>query len=447
MPGDRRPTRRVHNWRIPMGPHRISSRRLLSVVAAAVTCGCSRPAAESVPYTTTFSTVGDTVIASTTGDVPETLIRHLVVDWRVRTESAPEIIGDVNSLAVGGDGQVWVWDGSSPALWLISAEGTLMRRVGRRGSGPGEYQSANGIAVARDGALVMWDDGNGRLTFFSQEGAYRTSASLAFADCCELPVTIDTLDRIWLTTRPRMIRGDGSAVDPVAMIRNEIGYLRYDASGILIDTIMAPTLPGRDATLSALQVTSDDFRGAIVQVPYATYPRQAVSPLGHVVAAMARPYAVHTEANGQRLRVTREFKAPTVAEEERVQLRANIEFFMRRERQDFRWNGPDIPHQKPPIAGIAVGLDGRIWVQVNVPSEAFEPEPLTGSSRDRAPLVRFRPREKQWDVFEPDGRYLGRIAAPRAVDVHVTRGNYAWGVMRDANDVAEIVRFRIDPGM
>ncbi|MEO7362586.1 MAG: 6-bladed beta-propeller [Gemmatimonadaceae bacterium] len=415
----------------------------LAMVAACTSAGTADTPTSSA---TTFNTVGDSVIASTTGNVAEADVRHLAVDWRVSTDTGTDVIGDVRSIAVDGSGQVWAWDNSTPALWLVAADGASIRRVGRAGSGPGEYQDVNGIAVAKDGTLVMWDDGNSRLNFYSRDGVPRANAALTFSDCCGLPVSTDTLNRIWLTTRPRMIRSDLSAVDPRAMIKNEIGFLRYDASGTLIDTVMAPTLPGRDAPVSALQVTSTDFGGAIRQVPYATYPYHAVSPFGHVISAMARPYAIYAEANGKHVKMTREFAPPIVTEEERAQIRANIEFIMRRENRGFRWNGPEVPREKPPITGIMAGLDGRVWVQLSVPSEASDVEPTSALSKNRPPPVNFRPTEQRWDVFEPDGRYVGRVAAPLGVDVFVTRGNQGWGVMHDANDVAAIVRLRIEPG-
>jgi hypothetical protein len=421
--------------------------RLLPVLVFASSCTPADPADTRLPYATTFSMAGDTVVASTTGDVPDSLVRHLIVDWRIQTDTASDIIGDIHSMAVTADGQVWVWDNTTPALWLVAANGAAMRRIGRRGSGPGEYRSVNDIAVARDGALVMWDDGNARLNIYNADGTHRTTAALTFTDCCGLPVTIDTLNRIWLRTHPRTIGGKEKPVDPAVIVKDEIGYLRFDASGRLVDTVMAPTLTGADLPVTALHITSTGFGGATRQVPYATYPRHAVSPLGHVVSVMSRPYAVHTRAGGRPVRVTREFAPPPVHEEERAQQRANIEFTMRRVKSDFRWNGPEIPHEKPPIDDVAVGLDGRIWVQLSVPSEEFEPDPPSGPAEDRPPPISFRPRENRWDAFEADGRYLGRIAAPRAVSVYVRRGTQLWGVIRDENDVAAIVRMRIEPGI
>jgi hypothetical protein len=419
---------------------------LVPITALMAVSGCGGTDG-TLPYATTFATIRDTVVASTVGEVPDSLVRRLVVDWRIQTDTASDIIGDIQNLAVAADEKVWVWDNTTPALWLIDPDGSAMRRIGRVGSGPGEYRSVNDIAVARDGALVMWDEGNARLNIYNTDGTHRTTVAMPFADCCGLPVTIDTANRIWLTTQPGVIAGQENPVDPSTFIATAIRYLRYDMTGALIDSVMAPVLPGADGRVAALQISSAGMLGAVRQVPYATYPRQAVSPLGHIVSAMARPYAVHTQARAKPIRITRAFVPPLVDGTERAQLRAEIEHFMRRENPDFRWNGPELPHDKPPINGLRVGLDGRIWVELSVPSEEFVPDLPSGPTRNRPPLVTFRPREKRWDVFEADGRYLGRIAASRGVTLYATRGNRLWGVIRDANDVAAVVRMHVDPGL
>lgn len=421
--------------------------RVRALLLLILTASCTFGSADTRPTSvTTFSTVGDTVVASTTGDVPESLVRRLVIDWSIKTDTASEIIGDVHSIAVDTTGQVWVWDNATPGLWLVDGNGQSMRRVARVGRGPGEYRKANDIAVMRDGALVMWDSENSLLNFYNRDGSHRTAVPVTFFDCCGLPVIVDTLNRIWLTTHPKSFGGKEKAIDPAILIKNETGYVRYDASGTVIDTVMAPVLPNADPQLTAMHISATGIGGATRNVPFGTYARYAISPLGHIVSALLRPYAVHTEANGKHLRVTREFAPPPVTDEERAQARANIEFTMRRVKRDFQWNGPEIPREKPPINDLAVGLDGRIWIQLSVPSVAYEPESPSDGNKDRPPPVNFRPTEKRWDVFEPDGRYLGRIAAPRAVSVFVMRGNLAWGVVRDENDVPAIVRMHVEPG-
>lgn len=428
--------------------------RPMMLVACVVACSSDDSTDTTLPYNTTFATVGDTVVASTTGDVPDRFMRHLALDWRAPHDSMPDLLGDVANIAVAPDGQVWVWDDATPALLLLDANGTSLRRISRRGSGPGEYQRVNDIAVARDGALVMWDEGNGRINFYNSDGTYRTSAHNAIHDCCGLGVLVDTQNRIWLTAHPRMIAGKEKGIDPAEMFKpQQVGYFRFDSSGAPIDTVMAPTLPGADGLVTALSITATSIGGSANQVPYGAYPMHAPSPLGHVVSAMSRPYAVHTESNGKHVRLTRESTPVPVAEEERAQQRAYVEFRMRRVKSDWTWNGPEIPREKPPINDLLVGLDGRIWVQLSVPSESFEPEPetmernpATVTRHSPAPPVKFRPKEKRWDVFEPDGRYLGRIAVPREVSIFVARGNQVWGVMRDADDLPTVVRMRVEPG-
>jgi hypothetical protein len=112
-------------------------------------------------------------------------------------------------------------------------------------------------------------------------------------------------------------------------------------------------------------------------------------------------------------------------------------------KKDFQWNGPEIPNQKPPILDLATGLDGRIWVQLSAESEAYEPEVPNDARGPVPPTVKFRPKEKLWDVFEPDGRYAGRLRAPREYSLFARRGNHAWGVARDENDIPVVVRFGV----
>jgi hypothetical protein len=52
-----------------------------------------------------------------------------------------------------------------------------------------------------------------------------------------------------------------------------------------------------------------------------------------------------------------------------------------------------------------------------------------------------------YDVFEADGRFLGRVKLPPRTRVIRTRGNVAWGTVRDADDVDYAVRFRVDPAL
>jgi hypothetical protein len=51
-----------------------------------------------------------------------------------------------------------------------------------------------------------------------------------------------------------------------------------------------------------------------------------------------------------------------------------------------------------------------------------------------------------YDVFDPDGRYLGRVPAPPKTSFKTMRGDHVWAVRRDSLDVEQVVRFRVVPG-
>jgi hypothetical protein len=52
-----------------------------------------------------------------------------------------------------------------------------------------------------------------------------------------------------------------------------------------------------------------------------------------------------------------------------------------------------------------------------------------------------------WDVFEPDGRYLGQVVAPEGFSTSprpVLERDRVWGVMTDDLGVQYLTRFRFD---
>jgi len=51
-----------------------------------------------------------------------------------------------------------------------------------------------------------------------------------------------------------------------------------------------------------------------------------------------------------------------------------------------------------------------------------------------------------FDVFAPDGRYLGPVTVPPSFQTDpapIIRGDHVWAVTRDEMDVPRVVRFRI----
>ena len=57
--------------------------------------------------------------------------------------------------------------------------------------------------------------------------------------------------------------------------------------------------------------------------------------------------------------------------------------------------------------------------------------------------------EVRYDIFEPDGSYLGDVAAPDGFSTFpapVFRGEQVWAVTEDEQGVERVVRYRIRIG-
>jgi hypothetical protein len=103
--------------------------------------------------------------------------------------------------------------------------------------------------------------------------------------------------------------------------------------------------------------------------------------------------------------------------------------------------------------GLEVGLDGRIWIAI-IPEVAPRVGSLSsgggsiGGSPRTPPASRnadpVPPRPALYDVFEPDGRYLGQVRVPARVSTVLRRGDHVWAVALDEDDVPRIKRYRIE---
>jgi hypothetical protein len=121
---------------------------------------------------------------------------------------------------------------------------------------------------------------------------------------------------------------------------------------------------------------------------------------------------------------------------------------MRQTQPDWTWNGPAIPDEKPAFRSLNVGRDGRIWVLLHTPAERIPVDQVgeVGDGPNPRPPTRWR-EHPVFDVFEPDGTYLGRVTAPVEMSLYpepVFDGNRVWAVIRDELDVQYVTRLRVE---
>ena len=378
----------------------------------------------------------DTLVVRGSSDVPSNAIRELVAEWQA-TDATGDI-GTIDGMAVGPDGRVYVWDAATPSLWVLNANGTGLKRIGRKGSGPGEYDGINGIAVRPDGKLVAWDAGNSRVNVYNADGTFSANwlIKMSGRTFTSGALTADVRNRVWMQWNIP------NPANPTDRQQNLSAIVGYDVAGVLRDTIIIPQYPG-DPLLRAQSPDGSSRMSRLL--PYGTASRAATSPLGFVVSGPNRPYVVNTTFNGRPIRIERQYTPVPVSRDERDKLRAQVEAAIRRTQPDWKWTGPDVPDTKPAYTSFLIGQEGRIWVQLSVESERYQPDPPPASQQNAPPPVPYRSREVRWDVYEPDGRFVGRVSAQRGFIAYAARGDAVWGVIRDADDLPTVVKMRVVP--
>jgi hypothetical protein len=325
--------------------------------------------------------------------------------------AGPTLFGDVAAVEVDSTGRIWVLDRQAKELRVFDAHGRHVRTIGREGEGPGEFRDPIGMAWAPDGTLWVADPGAGRYTVLDANG-------------------------IFIASHPRRVAGysvpwrggfgpDGLLYELVFVAPPQgeprQALLRFDASVQPADTVLLPTHAGERFELRQGQ-------GLIAAaVPFAPGQALQLDPRGFVWLGVTDRYRLaQLKLNGDTTRVVEREAAPVpVTAAERAEAVARMKWFTD---QGGRVDEGRIPARKPAFEQVVVDDHGGIWVRPAL--SAGEP----GAA---------------FDVFDAEGRYLGRVRVPGGMDAipePVIRNDALYGVARGSLDVQHVVRARIVGG-
>lgn len=388
--------------------------------------------------------VGDTVVVRTLAGS----------EWGAPGRLEPEVtigefdgedhymFGQVSAIAVGPDGAMYAMDTQVPALRKYDAQGNYVATFGREGSGPGEYKGPDGgLVVLSDGRVVLRDPANARLQVYAPTGEALGTVPIRGNFNTSNPMVADTAGRIHTQI----------LLDPEANVSEwKAGLVAYDLDlGQAVDTIPAPEWEFEAPRLMAQHTGERGTSTSINGVPFSPQSDWAFSPFGHMVGGIATRYAIDQyHRDGRVTRIERVVEPVPVQGDERANREEQATWSLRRTQPDWSWNGPPIPDHKPPFRDIQVGRDGRIWVLLHAAGERIPEEELDPPSQarpDARPVDRWR-EPVVFDVFEPDGTYLGLVHGPRGFSTYPTPvfdGDRVWAIVRDDLDVQYLTRFRV----
>ena len=188
---------------------------------------------------------------------------------------------------------------------------------------------------------------------------------------------------------------------------------------------------------------------SVNDVPFSPNVYWTFSPLGYMVGGLSNQYQIDLFRDDHVLRIERTVDPVPVAAEERTDLRRIATENMVRNFPGWTWNGPEVPTSKPPFRNIFASSDGKIWVLLSRPG-VKDPD-LQSDDDGNARAFSISPWSEPvvFDVFEPDGRYLGEVTAPDGFLTSpepVIRGDTVWATAEDADGVRYVKRYELVRG-
>lgn len=399
---------------------------LLSVVPLLL-AGCDPPSpSEVADHVELRDTVGDTVRVRTVSGSVWGSSPVLVEELRIGRLEGPdeETFGFISEMAVDSAGGIYVFDRQVPALRYFNEQGEYVRTLGREGSGPGEYRNTTmGLAVRQDGRVILRDHRNARFNLYSPDGSVSDSWFFGSATMGNRMLFTDTNDHTYLKVSVGP-RGTGELP--------EHGYAHFDEHGELVDTLHTPRF--------------ENAPPGSVGSSFSPSLEWGISPQGDIVVGASDRYTFEVrKADGRVLRVSREIPTVPLIPQERAEHEARRSWTIEHEAQFFPVLPPPVPELKPFFRGFYFGADGTIWVHRFVTAERQPPSDVDAGSGGRPRLTWREPMV--FDVFGPDGAYLGQVRVPSQTTPMVFSRERVWGLQTGEFGETYVVRFRLShPG-
>lgn len=418
-------------------------RRLLTLIPPLIlSAGCGAAGAregDPAGLATATDSTADSVFATTEGEVPPDAVRHLQEELRIApTEDDTTLFTEVFEFDVDRAGRIWVYDGPSTSIFLFGGSGNLLRRIGRRGGGPGEFNQNSGMVALADTGLAVWDPSNARVSFFDSAGTFRTSWPTPGGFSTSNGLITDRSGALF-ARRPVTSPREGE-------ILGRIGLVRLAVGGAFADSLAPPDLDvPRDLYVAERVMGKDSRSRSSMSSTHAPGYHWGWHPDGFFVVGQGGKYEiVIARPGGKPVVIRRRLPGVPVSAEERDEERERITFTLRQTDPGWSWSGPALPETKAPLSALFISRDGRIWARVAAPSERIPEAELDAPRRPGAPVTHFRTPTVH-EVFAADGRFLGRITFPSRSRLIEADGHLVWALVRDEAGLPAVARFRIDP--
>lgn len=338
-------------------------------------------------------------------------------DWTADGESdfggfsAVESVARVGPFVVAADpqtGGVYVFDLET---------GNFVRQLGSQGQGPEEFGAPAHLAAAGDEVVAVWDWGNNRYVEVGLDGTFRERLALTgIRNEVEgaTPRGVQPLDDGLLVLR----EGDDMRRSTEgAPARDEVHFYLVDRERMTARQIF--NVPG--LTVATVELNG---RTGYRPAPFSLVPSWTAAA-GRLLVASTDRYEISAVRPGGGLEIHRRTTPPPALDESHRS--AYRDLLLRDVPEPARavlaptLDQLPYPDRLPAYTGIVQDPQGGVWAQRSSPS-GYGPGP-------------------GWDVYDPDGAWLGTVATPAGLTIRVVGEEFVVGVWEDEFGVTHLRRY------
>ena len=339
-------------------------------------------------------------------------------EWRLSEERVVDIGGgdteEDQLFRVAGalrlsDGRIVVGNGGTHELRIFDADGAHLLTAGRKGKGPGEFETFFWIGRFSDDSILAYDISNRRVSVYSPEGGYVRSVGLELPSTPRFPEPFGVLIDGRVVAVPGFDRQFGRGER-----RDSVPVLIFAKDGGTADTIAV--FPGREQFF----LVGDAMA---MRVPIG-FGRNVFAGVGgnRIAIGANDTYEISVfESDGSLMIQIRDNRPTEQVSTNDVDAwrKGQIDRMPEPMRTQIARLVNEIPVREtyPAFSAIVVDTEGAVWV------EDYR-RPAAGSAR--------------WTVFSPDGALVAQVTTPLELEVYEIGPDYILGLWRDADDVEHI---------
>ena len=360
------------------------------------------------------------------------------------TAELSESFSSVAGLRELSDGRVVLLDSRERAVWLTDAAFATRTRLGREGSGPGEYTRPSGLAALPADTTWIIDGGNRRNLVIAPNGKIpRDEAQLTIRPSEGVTYTVtprgtDAQGRLYMTLPLGLIDRGPDDKGETPILRYDRRTSKFDTVATFVDRTRIRLTPGAGQPVGGGAGGTVRMGFSTGGTGYMARDEWTVAPDGAVALIRAEPYRIDwklpdgTLRQGQAVGYTKVRVRDAEKQELLDELKARGGATLTTRGADGRTQTQSVPAAapqsweefKPPfVGGTAVAApNGTVWVLRSAPAGE---------------------KEGTWDVFDRAGTLVDRVVLPKRSRV-VGFGNGRVYVARyDEDDLMYVARYAL----